>query len=385
MKIALLTMLVSLLTVIGVAFAADKSVPATSPGPPGAAITGIVGASASEQGVTVVVTTEPAQPGRRKGFWFVKFRQDGTPAGSVLIGEAGVLQLGHKTLSLAGQFKFGWVEAGKGIMVASAQDEMVRITTLLPDEPNEGSIVDFWIVETGAQPQLFVHRCRYVDADGKPFAAGAEYDWLYSYALGNRAPSLEGKVCVETAETRCSEMECAVSGDNVVIWQTVYESEGSIQVIRCAQWRDKGRLQWKDRYAGNDWLSLLVDTSCGSVCLTKEWKNPEDASGILCCVRTDATEPIPVGSYGERSSGEYVQFLRLASLDLWALTSKQKKHVEIVLLDNDLRPQRTLQVEATGFADYVVTTQLDDIYLIFLQHGSLACKKVSVNSTLKEN
>jgi len=376
-------LLVSLLTAFGVCFTGDRYPSVASANPPGAAIAGILGASASKQGITVVVPTVPAQTGGRKRFWFVKFWQDGTPAGSVLIGEDGTLQFAHKTLFLEGQLTFGWVEAGKGIMIASAQQETASIKTLLVDDPNEGSIVDFWLGETEAQPQLFVRRCRYVDADGKPFAAGPQYDWLYSYALDNEEPRLRGKVCVENAERRCGKMECAVSGDDVVVWQTVCDSENSIEVIRCAQWRTDGRLAWKDRYAGNDVLGLLVDTSCGSVCLTKEWKNPEDASGILCCVRSNATEPVPVGSYGDRSPGVFVHFLRLPSLELWALTSKQEKHVGIVLLDNDLQQRETLQVDGTGITDYAVATQLGDIHLILLQQGSLVCKKVSVNHTQK--
>jgi hypothetical protein len=391
MKSTSCVMLVMMWLTVAFANAKDGAVPSTSSSM--VPITGIVGATVEEDGVKAVVTARSSEPNRQH-FLLVRFKDDGTPAENIVIGADDALQLGHKTIVYQSQFGLGWIQPGKGIMFTSVKQGTPNTITLLPDEPMEGTPVDFWIVETKGQTRLFVVRSRFVNPDGKGVSmfdvnpdgkgvtGGKQYQWVYSYAIGKNGPTLAGKTCVQDPNSRPCDVVCGASGgDGVVIWQSILDREHPFQIVRYAQWKDAGTLDWKNRYAGNYYIGLLVDTSCGMVCLVNEWKSPIDASGISCFVRTGGTEVVPVGAYGEKDRSQYVQLVRLVDLGLWAVVSKGKKGVTITVVDDECVPSSRVQVDGDKIAECFLTTRQGVAYLILREQGRLSCRKISVKST----
>ncbi len=371
--------------------------PSTSLGSPKSLGTGIIGAFVGKETIEAVIEIMHSKPDDWTQYRFVRFGHDGKLTENVLIIEKdNVLQNGFKTVMLRGQFRFGWIEAGKGILLASIKQGKVNVETLLASDSmgKEGATIsNFWIVETKGQSRLFVAWYRYVYPDGKPLVGGKQYTWLYSYLLAKDGPKLLGKVCVEGEEfvvddeIRLSDMVCAANGDDVVVWQTVGRRtvggsiemagiEGRIQMIRFALWKKEGKLDWKYRYTGNAWIACLVDPSCGAVFLVKESKNPENASGILCGLRTDPAKASPVGTFGSKM---HVRFARLANLNRWVIACGEPKGVRIVVLDNDLVSGAKIKVDGADIRNFFLATRLDSAYLFLLQHGKLSCKKLGKN------
>lgn len=366
---------IALLAALGTASAENGAGPASS-SRSSVQFAGILGASIQRNGCVAVVAAQPSEGESRKQFLFVELPHGGSASRIALIGEDSARQLGHKVVLLRGQFGFGWIDAGRGLVVASLQDGDVRMETLLADDPKEGAMGDFWIVTAGGRQTLFVARYRHVGPDGRPHDAGRQYTWLYSYGLRKEGVALLGKACVEDQRLECAKMACAVSGDDIVVWQTVREKGGCVATIRCAVWNDEGGVEWRDRYTGNEPLGLVVDTSSGATCLAQEWKSPEDASGILCCVRLGAATAIPVGTYGENNRQKFVRFMRLPDAKLWVLASKDAKGVGVTFLDDDLVPRASGRVDGADISDYALAVGRDGTYVILLQHGSLLCRKV---------
>ena len=220
-----------------------------------------------------------------------------------------------------------------------------------------------------------------MDPDEKPVLGSRQYTWLYAYSLSREDPQRLHKACVEEVERRDGGVACAASGDEIVIWQEVYEKDSPIETLRCSKWVDEGKLDWKERYTGNDPILSLVDPSHGSACLVWEWKSPMDASGILCCLRADSTDVIPVSAYESgcgRRSPKY--FVRLAKRRLWAVDYGLTGDIEVVFLNDDFTPTGSVMVDRERGTDYTLVAGEDCVYVVLLRDGALSCQEVRLPS-----
>jgi hypothetical protein len=340
----------------------------------------IVGASGESTGCLVVVQS-PAQDPEGEGTFHLVTVRDGSAVESVLLCQDDVLKTGYTTTTYRGHFGLAWSEPYKGIRFASVQEGMPRIETILDDDFDDGSFGDFWFVESEkGQAKLFVSRYRHVAPDGKAVIDNKQYIWLYAYALHNDGPpkALGRGVCVESAELECSKLACAASGDDVVIWQTADEQVGLLDTVRFAKWDERGRLDWRGRYTGNDPLGLLVDLTNGSRCLVKEWKSPVDASGILCSLGIDTTSITHVGDYV--GSIRQVRFAWIAKRKTWMIAFKSPESIRLIFLDDDLSPVRTANVEAKGVTDYAIVQRDSAISVVLLHLGYVSCREVGFDS-----
>ena len=286
------------------------------------------------------------------------------------------IEHGDKFIPWKDGYGLAWSEHGKGILVARIQDRAVRTETVIAVDPLEDPIGDFWFLTVGGKRRLLLRRPLYIKADGQE-AVGRQYDWVYQYDLGDGEPSLLGRTCVEDDRIRSSELMCASDGKRVLIWQRVYEKDAGAQgapdleTLRVADWADKSRLAWRQRYMGNDPLWPFVDPSHGEVCLVQEWKNPESASGILCCVRSGTTDVNPVPMHGQTGLHTIVRFRYLAACKSFAVAQLDDQGIDLRLLDDNLRAVASHRVAIKGVTDFALVGDSLKVYVVCLQRGSL--------------
>ena len=330
----------------------------------------IIGASVSTNG-NIVVVLEQVQDDISHHRLLLLHRT-GKVLEDRLLKAGGSLQLHHRLFVWNGEYAFGWVEAGKGLVAVRIQDGAGKTETVIPDDPNEGTMGEFWILDVAGQQSLLVTRHRYIQAEGQQQQVGKQYAWVYWYDLGNGPTELLRKVCVEDKQVRSASLICASNGKNVLVWQTVYEKGSSVQTVRVAEWMTDGGVVWRERYTGNEPLDLVVDPSCGDACMVQEWKSPEDASGILCCLRVEDTRIIPVGIYGKLTGLSRGHFLRMADSGLWAVAQKNAEGVRITLLSDDLTISGSERISGKGIDDFVLADGKRRAFAIFVQKDWLS-------------
>ncbi len=279
-----------------------------------------------------------------------------------------------------GGYGFPWFEYGKGLSVAQIRDgAVVGTETLIPVDPLGDSISDFWFLTVGGRRRLLLMCRLYRGPGGRETVepVGRQYSWVYQYDLADGKPSLLGRTCVEEDLIRSNDVMCASNGKKVLIWQVVFEIDVAAQgmpdftTLRVADWANKGRLAWRQRYMGNSPLRYFVDPSHGEVCLVKEWKNPESASGILCCVRSGTTDVNPVPMHGQTGLHTIVRFRYLAACKSFAVAQLDDQGIEIRLLDDNLRAAASHRVAIKGVTDFALVGDSLKVYVVCLQRGSL--------------
>ena len=289
----------------------------------------------------------------------------------------------------------GWLETNSRLWLARMTEGKVEKRLLLEDP--SGGIMDLWILGDGNNRRLFIKKYRFAqpekELNAQSPAFPRERDWIYSYELRGDSPKFERKTCIERDRAppflsySSRRVECASNGTEVLIWQVVSDivpqvtvSALEVETLRVAKWQIAQELTWIPLYTGNDVLGLIVDPTAGSKALVREWKSPQDASGVVCAVQPLSTKIVPICSYGPRA--RQFRFIRLHKARCWALVRRESERFEVTFLDDQLQSRAVRRFSPGGVVDCALVSNGMECYLIIMRTNSFSVKKIPLERAM---
>lgn len=209
-----------------------------------------------------------------------------------------------------------------------------------------------WLLEVGREKKIFVkkHGSKKVRIKGQLNLLPVY--WLYCYVLENGVLKLEGKVAIGEGKTESYEVtvECGVVDDKVQIWACDHLDRSQRSILRAAEWRTDGELEWIECYkAGYTGSLVTIDPLYGSAAAIFEQRRGRPYSSAIICELRGATPKVSNLGYGFGGKHQLLAYSR-NEVD-WLLLNYEAWNMRILALDNRLQKVKELERRYSNPAD----------------------------------
>lgn len=241
------------------------------------------------------------------------------------------------------------------------------------------TIVDWDIIRVAKEDRLILYERRYDEKKGK------QYLWMSIYSITKDTPILVRSVCVEGAgmlprdtPTNVSETLIASDGGNLLLWQVVYIG-GDLDTIRCGEVNRDGAITWKEMYVGNQALGVWVDRKNGKKAVVHEWKNPNDASGIISLLDARTSQCQPLMDSGSGKNRVPFHITCASFNDTWIIAMLQRRELRIFKMTESglLSEQNARTVDAA--AEIVLVVSGSEYCIVSLDKNEIKCQRYAIN------
>jgi hypothetical protein len=224
-----------------------------------------------------------------------------------------------------------------------------------------------WLIDVAGRKKLFVQKydSKIILIKGELYSLPIY--WLFCYSLEDDTLKLDGKALIGEGKTESYEVtiECGVVDDSVVIWVCDQIGKSRKSILRVAQWRNDGKLEWNECYQGGYVSTLLaLDPLHGSAVAIFEKKgNQPSCSTIICQLPENLPRHKNLG-YGFGGKHQLLSVPKTKNEISWLLLNYEAWNMRIFALDNELTKVAEFNKSYTNGPDVHLVCGRDQSYYV---------------------
>ncbi len=252
--------------------------------------------------------------------------------------------------------------------------------------PGGQSIWRWWLLRQGQLRKLIVLKSGSAHRDNDPNADTYQAHKLVCYLFDDKGCTLQNEFVIEDEHFQSREIECAIDGNDIVIWQIIAKrppkpwGHPTGHILRVAKWTKETNLSWTKCYSGGDLIhNLAVDPAHGSVATIGKrhtlWLAADDT--IIVLRDSKILHTTLVSSYANRSRPLYLG----EGICTWAAVSWNSSNMFVSFLDDKLkvidRAQIPPKLHHIYESDVFLVLKGDELYLVMLdEKGGVVVKDI---------